>query len=373
MPKLDKRGIPPQPPPPTLNRVTLGERLAGRHNALNALRLAFALFVVISHTWPLSGQGHDLAVGGQSLGGWGVAGFFAISGYLIPASRLRQSASAYTTRRALRILPGLWVCLAVTAFAIAPIAAAATRTTYDLPGAVGYVLNNATTLIRQTTIGDILDGRPVLDWNGSLWSLFYEVCCYLIAGALLSIPALRKRQLWVAASLLLFATLGNQVIYLWLLGFFAAGWVLGAVRDHIRPSWALTVGAGLALMAAEAFLPAATAMPLALTVLSLGALLPGRWLVTNDISYGTYLYGFPVQQALALAGVPALGLYPYLALSVAGALTFGAASWFLVERHMLPRRSPAPVELADDCAMGRSCDADAHAFLDLARPRRALG
>jgi peptidoglycan/LPS O-acetylase OafA/YrhL len=54
-----------------------------------------------------------------------------------------------------------------------------------------------------------------------------------------------------------------------------------------------------------------------------------------DLSYGLYIYAFPVQQLLALYGVGALGFAPYFlsALAIAGALA--AASWFAIEKPSL--------------------------------------
>jgi peptidoglycan/LPS O-acetylase OafA/YrhL len=64
---------------------------------------------------------------------------------------------------------------------------------------------------------------------------------------------------------------------------------------------------------------------------------PFRWF-GNDLSYGTYLWGFPVAQVLAFAGLNSLGLVPFIVLSVLCTLPFAALSWFLVERRFLKRR-----------------------------------
>ena len=88
---------------------TLATAFDPRHNSLNALRLALATLVIVSHAWPIGGFGNDPHIGDLSFGGWAVAGFFAISGFLITSSRLRSSFSAYLWRRMLRIFPGLWV------------------------------------------------------------------------------------------------------------------------------------------------------------------------------------------------------------------------------------------------------------------------
>jgi hypothetical protein len=51
--------------------------------------------------------------------------FFAISGFLITSSWLgNPRLGNYFVARGLRILPGLWVCLVITAFVIAPVGVA---------------------------------------------------------------------------------------------------------------------------------------------------------------------------------------------------------------------------------------------------------
>jgi peptidoglycan/LPS O-acetylase OafA/YrhL len=58
----------------------------------------------------------------------------------------------------------------------------------------------------------------------------------------------------------------------------------------------------------------------------------GRIAAENDFSYGTYLYAFPVQQLLVIAGAHHLGVVPYIVLSIASTAPLAALSWFLVER-----------------------------------------
>src|SRR3712207_6577794 len=104
-----------------------------------------------------------------------VDAFFAISGFLIVRAWMRQpDLFRYLTARAARILPGLWACLLVTAFVVAP-----SLTSVTTAGQWGYVLAGADTWspwfgIDGGPIGVPLPGA----WNGSLWSLGYETGCY---------------------------------------------------------------------------------------------------------------------------------------------------------------------------------------------------
>jgi peptidoglycan/LPS O-acetylase OafA/YrhL len=69
--------------------------------------------------------------------------------------------------------------------------------------------------------------------------------------------------------------------------------------------------------------------------LILGGALPGalaRFARRTDISYGTYIYGWPIQQAL-VALIPGIALSVHLVLSLLLAPIAGLLSWRLVERH----------------------------------------
>ena len=323
-----------------------------RNNSLNALRLVLATLVIVSHSWPIAGVGPDPTLGGVGLGGWAVAGFFAISGFLITSSRLRTPFLPFLWRRFLRIFPGLWVCLAVIAFVFAPIAALVE----DGPDAVGprslakFLLGNG---VLQTVepIGTTLSNVPYSGtWDGSLWTLFYEASCYLILGSLLAVPLIRRRPgpwLWIlfAASLAVtFAVyelhwpVPYRLAWLSYLGtYFWAGALLFVHAASIRASVAAVAGlAALTVAAWTSHTEVVAALPLACLALWLGVTLPlqrvGR---RNDISYGVYIYAFPIQQLLVLAGAHHLGITAYVTLAICTTIPFAVASWFLIERHAI--------------------------------------
>src|SRR6202034_2386118 len=108
-------------------------------------------------------------------------GFFAISGFLITASWLRDpKARDYFAARGLRILPGFWVCLLLMAFVLAPIGVAiqgGAATKLITSGAsLQYVLSNIAVAMTKLDIGGTPTGIPwPLVWNGSLWTLIWEM------------------------------------------------------------------------------------------------------------------------------------------------------------------------------------------------------
>lgn len=297
-----------------------------------------AALVIVAHSWWLTGLGPGPALAGGQLGSWSVVGFFGISGYLITLSRIRAVSSlAFFSARFLRIVPGLAVCLAVTAFVFAPLAALFGNRTYRLEEAIDYVLINITiigTQLERIPIGTTLSGIPGADeWNSPLWTLFWEVMCYVLVGFL----AYLKPELFRAAIVVIFGVVMGALLLqvaahgptagIWgrvlcPVATFLAGSLLCLFRTRIVITTSVVSLAVCLLLVSFmagstlAFCP----LPIAYLILVLGAS-PVLHRVGSrfDISYGMYIYGWPVQQILILAGVGAvvpLGIFAFLSLAV---------------------------------------------------------
>ncbi|MBF4765512.1 acyltransferase [Nocardioides islandensis] len=327
-----------------------------RDNSLNLVRLVLALMVLVSHAYAITGHGDEPTWQGKTLGTWAVYGFFALSGFLITGSRVGSPFGSYLVRRIARIYPGFLACLVVTITVFAPIAYAKQHhglggylTTSDWP--LNYVVNNLTLKVFGGTVAGTLSDAPFPGiWNGSLWTLYYEFMCYLIVGTLLALPFMRRRPLLLApvfvGSVVFLAHpewiqtyFGGHldVIFLTpLLPFFLGGSVVWLLRDAIPLHWYVALPAAGVFVGAvlwrEAWGGQAAAPLLAIVLLWLGQVLPSpAWIRRNDLSYGAYVYAFPVQQLVVLLG---LGVTPFANMVTAaiGTGLFAAASWFVVER-----------------------------------------
>ena len=124
---------------------------------------------------------------------------------------VQTAASPRLLRRSgLRILPGLWACLAVTAFVIAPLGVAIQggspgRLVLSLEP-IKYVLANSAVLIVKHDIGGEPQGIPWPgQWDGSLWTLVFEAMCYIAIAVLGVIGLLRRR--WLIPALFALALL----------------------------------------------------------------------------------------------------------------------------------------------------------------------
>lgn len=337
----------------------LGEAFERAPNALNLLRLFFAIEVIAWHSYAL--QNHQWLPDRATalLRDVGVDCFFVISGFLICRSWQRApDPLRYLKARARRILPGLWVCLVVTGFVVVPIATALAGAGHPaLSRQLAFVIGNATTWLNVRTVGGPSSSLGDRVWNEPLWSLGFESACYLIVALLGVTFLLRGRVvLGLAATCWLFSladALGvfqpayplAEVPRLGLM--FTAGAALWFYRDVIPVRRDLLALAGLTFalspLAADYRLVAA---PAAAYLCIVGSLYLGRHprlVLSNDISYGTYIYGFPIQQTFVVTGNdPVLPLF--ILLSLACIVPVALASWFLVERPALGRsaRRPSP-------------------------------
>lgn len=337
----------------------VGSRFATGANALNLLRLVLALEVIVWHAYALRGSSwlpHRFEL---FLADIAVDGFFAISGYLICRAwirnpRLRRFAGA----RARRLLPGLWVCLVVTAFVIAPFAShVAGQASPSLRGRLEFVVANASTWVNVWGIDGGPTGVPHSGaWNGSLWSLSWEVFAYA-SVAVLGMVALLKRRvllgmalvfwLWSFALIASGAWVVDSGHPLWVLPrtglMFTCGALLYLLGERIPLSRALAVGAAALLVVGVLATPSyrLVAAPAVAYLCLYGGIMLGRYprlVLRNDLSYGVYVYGFPVQQALLIAGLAGSAWAWFTLVSVAAVLPFAALSWFLVERPLIRRR-----------------------------------
>jgi peptidoglycan/LPS O-acetylase OafA/YrhL len=320
--------------------------IAPKANAIGFLRLTFALFVVIGHVYPLGGLGTDpisLVSGRQEqLNSIGLWGFFVLSGYLIASSSERSGTILrFMWHRVLRIFPGYWVCLTVTAFVFGSLMWTLEHgelSSFLSIDPLSYVISNAALYIRQPGLPGLLVDQPLAYYlNGSLWTLLPEFVCYIVLGIAGFLGWLRPRvALAVFVTLVVLAFFkSDQRTFT----YFAAGVAAYMWRDR------LNLADGRLALIASGWLLASVVLglywwlgivPLAYLVLFAAARLPFRDVGRKfDLSYGVYIYAFPTQQLLGLAGVPTLGVAPYFVATLSVVLPLALASWVLVESPAL--------------------------------------
>lgn len=343
-----------------MSAVTFGQALARPHNGFSVLRLALATAVVVSHAFSVtSGQPLDEPLAratGFSLGAHAVNGFFAVSGFLVAMSLERRGARDYVLARASRILPGVVVATLVVTLVLGPALTRLPLTEYlQSPGPWRFIRDTLTTFKSHASLPGVFPDNPYRSPLGTVWTLKYEVLCYLglLAAGLLGLlrrgPALAlvaALALGLAAAAFLHPDLSEGAETRFRLPLlFASGSALYLWRDRLRhqawPLLALALAAALfqgtalyrtALFLAEAY----GAIWLALCP----ALARPAFDPRADLSYGIYLYGWPIQQGLR-ALLP--GASPWLLLPPALMLTglVAGLSWVAVEQPALRLKARA--------------------------------
>lgn len=363
-----------------------------RDNNFNILRVILAISVIYSHSFPIlfgnwayDPVGHLLGLQWDiprehpiDIGRIAVDSFLVISGYLVTMSWQNSDSFAdYLKRRLLRIYPGYIVAVLFSVFVTGAITAPR----------IGPYFKFIYGMRRQLLIY-LIDLRYVLlpkspqgSWNGSLWNIPFEFMCYLIlacmamfaACCLSKLPFVIRRLGPLIAFIVVYAVyavhcydtsigwlglsgtpIADHIIGpAWyrivnvfapdlarLLTYFCAGMCLYLYRDVVpyrRPVLLLSVAV---LATSMLIIPAAAyTLPIfgsyLLTYLAL-ARSPFQSFGRNfDLSYGIYLYAFPVQKTLVYFFKAHLTPTSLFAAALAITITLALLSWTLIERPCL--------------------------------------
>ena len=347
------------------NFMTFEDRLklsAYRPAGFDYLRLVLALAIFLTHCFSTVHPNSYFADFEKSL--WRpitsflVPMFFALSGFLVAGSLERSRTLVnFLGLRALRIFPALAVEVTLSALVLGPIVTMFPISSYfKNPLFTHYFLN---------ILGDIQyylpgvfthNARQIV--NSQLWTVPFELECYLSLAALAVVGIARRRWLFLIFLLV--------VQIAWSLHFGGRNGVVGGAFDGLSVSgralvmcflfgvllylfrdkvvWHPVIGIISGIITYFSLLS-----PLGCTIVGapivyltcwIGLYNPPRnkFMESGDYSYGIYLFGVPIQQAVAWA-FPGMQ-YWWFILVVGAPITagFAAISWHFVEKHVLKLR-----------------------------------
>lgn len=351
-------------------RARIGDAWRDGRNNFNLIRLVAAWLVIYSHAWAITGTAGDDHLArltlSKSAGAFAVDVFFVVSGFLVAASLQRRTWREFLVARALRIYPALVVCTLATVCVLGPMLTSAEHYWRDAT-TWRYLWANATLWRAEFWLPGVFEQLPRTAVNGSLWTLPIEGRLYLallVAGALGMLRPMRYLPAWAVAIAcacgfaLWRAPLPDHLSYLiWVTSFFITGTLVWVWRERIPLSWPLLLALAIAAALTRgtlAFEPAYFALVTYGTFwLGFAPRLPR--IERNDLSYGVYLYGWPMQQLAMLAGATTVASNTLAA--SAAAFACAALSWFCIERPALAwkrrlaaRSSDASPQAAADTA-----------------------
>ncbi len=352
------------------NKNTLDFMSQGKDNNLNLVRLFAAMMVVYMHSFALcegkleSDLMYTLTFHKALSGQVGVDIFFVISGFLIYRSYDRSNnIGKYLKARFLRIWPLLALFVLSTAFVIGPIISTLSPQEYFAGDIKGYLLN-LFFYSNNTILPGVFAHHINHSVNGSIWTLQYEVLCYMLV--LLLVPLFRKCKIMIFPLIALSAAVYLFFTYTWTqdsffivsrtilvnLGRLSLQFEMGTMfyifRDKIVLSWKWFLLAVIGLAAGPYFIDYEIVFAVfgAYVVLYLGFNYYGVSKFYNkvgDISYGVYVLSFLVQQlVLDWLGVvpygyraPNMNSYINFIVSILIVVPLAFISWHCFEKHLL--------------------------------------
>ena len=343
-----------------MNKIgnTLIEYNGNRKNNFTIIRIILAWLVLFGHGFPIQNIDgikdplNRLFQGSTWIGDIAVNGFFAISGYLVTASFVRRGLVDYTISRLLRILPALFVCVFISLFILGT---ALTDLSLDVyfsrPETYKYLLN-AFPISKHViwTLPGVFEGNARPAVNGSLWTLPVELRCYMLLALLGSLGILKNRKISniFIVVILLFGTYSFSKIPF--LG-------TGANIDWARPSLYFLIGVFFYVNRDKILLNRQIAfLALLLILFSFGkvwypVVFPSAFAYfifylayatkyidldakLGDISYGIYIYAWPISQMVAQK-FPEIMPYSNVLISTIIVAFIAKLSWHYIEKPAL--------------------------------------
>lgn len=341
-----------------MNKTKLADILHPEKNSFNLARLIAALSVVFSHSFliPVGPQALEplATVTPFNLSQHAVNAFFVLSGLTLSQSIVRKPEIInFAIARALRIFPALVGFGLVFAFIVGPLVTRMPLEEYwvDLHTWI-YALGILLFFQHATPPHDIFTNVPLAgSINNPLWTIKYELAAYIALGVSSVIGVLRSRNA---------VTLSVAVLFGLLIVFDAENdhGVWGALHQISRFGFCFIIGVlayfhrhrlpvsylflPLTLIAAftlrgtflekHAFIVFVAHVALVIGAMNFGPL--SRWARETDISYGTYIYGWPTQQ-LIVSVWPSLSIGTLIVASLIVVPVLGFLSWKIIERPML--------------------------------------
>lgn len=336
----------------------------------DALRLLFAVLVIFSHSFELLRFADPVQalILTTSLGQLGVDGFFLISGYLITASWMSDpSIGRFLARRVLRLYPAFIVASFVSVLIVGPLGADAAQYFRELE--IGRFLRGVLALQDPHT-PRVFSGTSIESVNGAMWTISFEFRCYLLALVFGLVGVFRHRLVLFAAAIIVGVAIcvtvpssgptdSQHVLFglkmlrvsdfmAWFVALFLTGSSFYLFRDRIRYTLVRWLVACAALVL-SLFHP---------DLMRPGVLLAGAYVVFGaasaqsfrlparrghvDLSYGMYLYGWPVQKLLSWHW-PSITPWLLFTFTVVICAALAAVSWRVIEEPALRLKPRSPL------------------------------
>jgi len=345
-------------------RDTIGTRFDSQQGftGFDYLRIGLSAAICLWHSWWIfTGK---LAWDLELWKGWlafipqsFVPMFFALSGFLVAGSLERNRVHHFLALRALRIVPALAFEIFVSACVIGAIFTSLPLGKYFASKEFWVYLLNVVGVIHVTLPG-VFPSNALHDLsNPQLWTIPFELECYVVLSVLSVLGLVWKRSYLLLVTLALIvartiyiafikhdasldSTAGGHFTGRILVLMFLAGVLVYRHRKQIPYSDVLGCASlvSIAILFKFPSLTWVAALPTAYFVAWFGLKCPPA-IPFGDLSYGVYLFHFPVTQMLTtLCRGMVTNWWQFAIISLVGTALFAAVSWNLIEKPLLGKK-----------------------------------
>lgn len=343
--------------------MTLSENIRGKNQNLHFIRFIAAVMVIFHHAFPLAANVPEeewltrLTRGELNQGTVAVGIFFLIGGFLIAKSVERlQNGKQFFQARILRIIPPLVFVTVLTMFLGAFFTSYSPTRYFTDAGTWKYLLNSI--FILNHNLPGVFTDNPYLSTvNGALWTLPVEFLCYIACFLIYKAQCFDKKRYVL--------TIPIVIIGIWMINML--GGRIYLLKATIRPCALFYIGMGYyvykdiiklkKLWLFAAIVGFALTILLKITIFGLMLFFPyiifslcyGIKQVPSSLgdlgnySYGMYLWGFPVQQAVVhiVAGGGQMNPYRNFVISLPIIIILGWITYHVTEKPLAMRNRHA--------------------------------
>lgn len=336
----------------------------GRSSGFDFLRIILSFSVMMIHTVVLcyGVDYNDLFYAGP-LGPFArfvVPSFFALSGFLVAGSLVRtKTIGMFLGLRVIRIYPALIMEVLLSALVIGPLLTTFSLSAYFSDSTLAQYLWNAIGHIHYELPGLFLDNPLPKIVNGSLWTVPYELLCYISLTAIILVVGVKRKALVPIAAVALtigfillrlhkyhgsFPVLKTALPGALLVATYLFGVAIFLYRDKLpwNAGW-FAISLVFSLVVLSSAVPYgeyAAPLPIAYATVWLGLTNARRpsFLKHADYSYGVYLYGYVIQQAIVSLFPWSRHWYLNGLICIPLAIAFATFSWEVIEKRALKLR-----------------------------------
>ncbi|VDZ84305.1 acyltransferase [Kluyvera intermedia] len=300
--------------------LTVANALSRGQNNLDLIRIIAALMVIFGHSFaltlnPNAQEPFSYFFNFTYSGSIAVKIFFFISGLLVTNSMMRSNdILTFVSARFFRIYPAFAATIIITGLVIGPVVYSGTlEQYYDSGSYVNYIVNSLHFNTQYFIDGVFTGNKDGGSINGSLWTIAIEVSAYLLVLSAYIFTGFKNKIILNTLCILTIVIpltsidglnfIAERTSEAFLLpSCFALGSLYAINKNNIHADLKIPIAFFIIykvsyspLMSYFAFYAGVCTLALWLSTTRIAKMITIR----KDISYGIYLWGFPIQQSLS--------------------------------------------------------------------------